>query len=609
MCKSENDDLNRFCEQCGQPLQRWYVLCLPLDASAVGEEDSAYLDLNNRYQKIQELDRIKPSDPRTYIALDQQPTMTSPLQALQTAWLENPDLDPVCHPLASTVPVQAFPYLALQAQYFPAIPELHDVLQINQQVILLLEDRLFWPALENVWPSGGQDPLQQTQWLFELTLLWTALTPWQAQATLLNPHWVRVSDHNLLGLTQLDPRPQPEVTLQTLGQVWQPILLRPEKALAPALQSIVEALAGGNLTQIEQLQAELAKAANEYRSVNPARVPSSALDPEPNLFKAEPSQAEAFPDPASLLTEDELMRLAEAQAVLTERDDNLGLVESPTMVLPMKLAQFDESSQSHVGQQRNHNEDCFLAQTQLSKVNGPHGVSLQAKGLYILCDGMGGHASGEVASQLAVQTLQQYFDQHWGEVLPDSTTLKEAVIAANQVIFDLNQTNSTSGVGRMGTTLVMVLIHNLEAAIVHVGDSRLYSYSKRLGLRQITLDHEVGQREIDRGVEPAIAYARPDAYQLTQALGPRGKQELSPSVAYYEITEDTLFILCSDGLSDNNLLERYETSHIAPLLSARANLDHGLNQLIDLANEKNGHDNITAVVARLKLQPDMGQIS
>jgi protein phosphatase len=275
----------------------------------------------------------------------------------------------------------------------------------------------------------------------------------------------------------------------------------------------------------------------------------------------------------------------------------------------MKLFALDDAGQSHVGQQRNHNEDWFFTETNVLKANDPYGPNLQAQGLYILCDGMGGHASGEVASQLAVQTLREYFAQAWSGDLPDQASLIEGVIKANQVIFNTNQEQASSGIGRMGTTLVMLLVKDLQAAVVHVGDSRLYSYCKRLGLRQLTVDHEVGQREINRGVEPAIAYARPDAYQLTQALGPRNQNNLKPGVTYHDIVEDTLFILCSDGLSDNDLLERYEASHIAPLLSSKVNLEQGVADLIQLANEKNGHDNITAIVVRLKLRPDIEQLS
>jgi protein phosphatase len=118
----------------------------------------------------------------------------------------------------------------------------------------------------------------------------------------------------------------------------------------------------------------------------------------------------------------------------------------------------------------------------------------------------------------------------------------------------------------------------------------------------MTIDHEVGQREIARGVEPSIAYSRPDAYQLTQALGPRDNNMVDPDVQFFKIHEDTLFILASDGLSDNNLLETHWRSHLEPLLSSNANLEKGVSELIDLANKYNGHDNITAVLIRAKVR-------
>lgn len=77
-----------------------------------------------------------------------------------------------------------------------------------------------------------------------------------------------------------------------------------------------------------------------------------------------------------------------------DTEEGSSSLDLPTMVLPMKLLTLDEASQSHVGQQRNHNEDWFFSQTRLLKTNDPHGSSLQTQGLYILCDGMGGHASG-----------------------------------------------------------------------------------------------------------------------------------------------------------------------------------------------------------------------
>jgi protein phosphatase len=290
---------------------------------------------------------------------------------------------------------------------------------------------------------------------------------------------------------------------------------------------------------------------------------------------------------------------------VTAGDHDSAIGDLPTMALPMQLFRLDEVGHTHVGRQRDHNEDTFFSRTHVTRIDGPKGPKLEAKGLYILCDGMGGHAGGEVASALAVETLAQYFAEHWQAQLPDVATIQGAIAAANQVIFERNDGEGRSGSGRMGTTLVVVLLQDTEAVVAHVGDSRLYGFTRRQGLQQLTVDHEVGQREIQRGVEPAIAYARPDAYQLTQALGPRSSEEVVPSIKTMPIMEDILLLLCSDGLSDNDLLEHHVTTHVEPLLKSRADLDEGVSQLIDLANEHNGHDNITALAIRLKLRPNM----
>ncbi|MEQ8963489.1 MAG: serine/threonine phosphatase, partial [Coleofasciculus sp. C2-GNP5-27] len=281
----------------------------------------------------------------------------------------------------------------------------------------------------------------------------------------------------------------------------------------------------------------------------------------------------------------------------------------PTVVLPMQLLSLDDVGCTDIGRQRDHNEDCFGIQAQVKKHETPIGRTLDARGLYILCDGMGGHAAGEVASSMAVDKLKEYFQEHWQDELPTEETIHEAVRLTNQDIYDVNQQNARSGSGRMGTTLAMMLIQNTNVAIAHVGDSRLYRLTRKGGLEQLTVDHEVGQREMKRGVEEAIAYSRPDAYQLTQALGPRSDQFVTPDINFLELNEDSLFVLCSDGLSDNEVIENNWQTHLAPLLSSRANLEQGILQLVDLANEQNGHDNITAILIRVKVRPNFQQRS
>jgi protein phosphatase len=294
------------------------------------------------------------------------------------------------------------------------------------------------------------------------------------------------------------------------------------------------------------------------------------------------------------------------------------LDDMPTIVLPMQLSMLEDSARTDVGQQREHNEDFFSLSTDVSKSERPSGRFVQAKGLYVLCDGMGGHAGGEVASQLAVETLQNFFRDYWASdeglrasrlgQLPPSTVIREGVRLANQSIFDRNQADARMGNGRMGTTLVVMLLCNTSVAIAHVGDSRAYRYTRKRGLEQVTVDHEVGQREIQRGVDPEIAYGRPDAYQLTQALGPRDENFVEPDLTFMELAEDTLLLLASDGLTDNDLLENHMMSHVDPMMSSQMNLDQGVRQLVDLANEVNGHDNITVIAIRAKVRPNLDQL-
>lgn len=274
------------------------------------------------------------------------------------------------------------------------------------------------------------------------------------------------------------------------------------------------------------------------------------------------------------------------------------------------LISWEYAAYTGTGRQRNHNEDYFAIDSKVHKQELPEGAILTKTGLYILCDGMGGHAGGEVASKLAVNTIRKYFQETWTSAeLPNQESIKEAVYLANQAIYDLNQQQARSGMGRMGTTLVILLLQDHQAAIAHVGDSRLYCLTHREGLVQLTIDHEVAQREISRGVEPIIAYGRADAYQLTQALGPRDQDYLHPDVSVFDIHENMLLLLVSDGLSDNECLETHWQTHLQPLLSYDSDLEMGIQDLIELGNEYNGHDNITAILVRVKVSPSQPGLS
>lgn len=275
---------------------------------------------------------------------------------------------------------------------------------------------------------------------------------------------------------------------------------------------------------------------------------------------------------------------------------------SPTELLPNRLSKLEAVARTDPGWQRDHNEDYFFSQTQVIQTASPLGTQAQARGLYILCDGMGGHANGEVASSLATTLLAERLQSQGQPTLPTDEQLLDALYQVNQAIYEINEQNTCAGNHRMGTTLVVLIVQDTEVRVAHLGDSRLYRLTQEQGLEQITLDHVVAAREIERGVAPALAYARQDAYQLTQALGPKPSKGLQPRLHRFTVDDDTLLILGSDGLTDQGLLEAHWPTHLQPLLAATTDLETGVTELVQLANQHNGHDNITVVAVRILLQ-------
>ncbi|HEY9763656.1 MAG TPA: serine/threonine phosphatase [Trichocoleus sp.] len=658
-CTFENPDQNRFCQQCGYALQIWRAIVVPrvrsrssenvvgagdseTTATTSGDEvspaptdilagvptietifpEAPYLDSQHRYQiQKHSLSQVMPGVV-AFKVIDCQPAVESPLSALVDSEVAQPNIDPGQPTLSESLPAEAIPYLVLQNQFFPTVPNLHYAWETSDYAVLLVEDRESWSLLGDMWKLGAVDPLQQLHWFYKMSEVWEALEPWNGQVSLLDPANLRIDEDQIFCLTYLQQeKSSSSFSLATLGKIWQGLIDPAQETVPTQLHQLIDAVAANQLTSVAEIQAQLVSLADIFQERQNSESKTAGRF-EVNLGEdAIASSNPGLEDASSALPSD-LPSLQQSNEVGNLGDDELGDTapvdmsedaeenpDIPTMVLPMKIVRLDEAGSTHVGRQRDHNEDFFCTQTELTKTESPFGVTLSVKGLYILCDGMGGHASGEVASSLAVKTLQTYFTQHPPETFPDEALLLEAVATANESIYQINQEDARSGNSRMGTTLVMLLLHNDRAVVAHVGDSRLYCYTRRTGLKQITVDHEVGQREIQRGVEPAIAYARPDAYQLTQALGPRSSADLKPGITFLNVPEDTLFILCSDGLSDNDLLEQYCSSHIEPLLHSQADLEEGVGQLIELANEHNGHDNITAILVRVKFRPHIDKLS
>ncbi|MGA7932610.1 MAG: serine/threonine phosphatase [Kovacikia sp.] len=675
-CQFENPNTNKFCQECGASLTQnvcpdcdrlvpfdsvkclacgatagvtWRAILVghptqlakfaPVGTASDGENSAAtpWLDTQKRYRVLESLLPASKglADEKQFRVLDCQPFQrtlvelltrqeeTLPPEELPAAANSAPSPTVISDSVTSAKAI-AQPYLALEDHYCQALPILHDAWQQNGVKILLLQDRSQFTLLVDLWLNEELvlPQLQVLHWLYEMVELWSLLEPLHYQQSLLETDNLHVDEDQAICLQRLYANPtQAPLTLQNLGQFWQGLFAQTKRTQFGSISLLLAELEAGQLSTVTDLRSYIETIAYELQinqpeaEINPdfenmesANLPTNAPALEVEGTPSHSADVSASVAPTRLEVHPEDISTAVDDDGAFDSDDDL-----PTVVLPMQLFNLEDAGRTDIGRQRDHNEDYFGIETQVARLESPSGKTVHVRNLYILCDGMGGHAGGEVASALAVDTLRQFFEEKWQNTpfstsannLPGPDVLTEAVQLANKAIYDVNQKNARSGSGRMGTTLVMLLVQDTEIAIAHVGDSRLYRYTRKRGLEQITVDHEVGQREIQRGVDSDIAYARPDAYQLTQALGPRDEHFIKPDVQYLELNEDALLLLCSDGLSDNDLLEKHCKTHVEPLLSSQNNLEQGVSQLIDLANQYNGHDNITAIAIRAKVRPNL----
>jgi protein phosphatase len=644
-CQLENPNHYKFCQQCGTSLT--HQICkkctksVPLNTATCPEcgaligtiwqailaqtiEDTQdnpsveeipssqpltlygdYLDPGQRYQLWQEnqesaLQTIAVTDTQKLYrgqVVDCQPLQKSVLKVLLT---QSPNLTSSSQTESSNsvwqqigMPNIALPYFSFPDLY-PIIPEVHDAWIEEQTEVILLPDRSHWQPLSTLIIQEYLPTLQIIYWFNQMVTLWKSLATVNCRQSLLIDDNLRVDEDQSFGLGQLyQDLPHQVPALKNLGELWQKWLTKAQYPAATPLMSLITKVAEGEIENLTDLRLELQDLATEQQSISepPSTEPVDSADLPQDLTQNNLPILPEFPEELPLLDTDELSAISQ------------GGHDLPTAVLPMELLSLDEVGCTDRGRQRHHNEDYFGITTQVYKQQSNHQTTIEACGLYIVCDGMGGHAAGEVASKMAVESLQSFFAKHWTEGFPSQQTLLQGILLANQSLYDVNQKNSSSGSGRMGTTLVMVLVKDTQVAIAHVGDSRVYRLSRKGGLEQLTVDHEVGQKAIQNGIDPEIAYARPDAYQLTQALGPHDNNYVQPDIRFLNLHEDTLFLLCSDGLSDNDLVEDHWQTYLSPLLSSSQNLGIGLHKLMEFANRYNGHDNITAVLLRVKVRP------
>ena len=250
----------------------------------------------------------------------------------------------------------------------------------------------------------------------------------------------------------------------------------------------------------------------------------------------------------------------------------------------MKSAlQLDAAGVTDVGQKRNHNEDSIIIDSESR--------------FFAIADGMGGHMSGEVASQATLDELHSRIKHHAESVRGPGRqedyydVVLEAVDACNKLILEKNRDNGRSPGEGMGTTLVGVyfLQDKRQAVIFNVGDSRLYRL--RAGdLKQLTRDHTMYQEWSDAGQKGTA----PSKNILINAIGLL--QDIHPDITLESVFEGDTFLICSDGLS--NLID---TEPLQEFLdkNSQHTPDAVCKELISVANANGGNDNISAVIIKV----------
>src|SRR5207244_1825984 len=241
---------------------------------------------------------------------------------------------------------------------------------------------------------------------------------------------------------------------------------------------------------------------------------------------------------------------------------------------------------THVGRQRQHNEDSFLVEDKAR--------------LYLVADGMGGHAAGEIASRIAVDSISEFilhskeddgtwphaYDEHYRR---STNKLMAAVRMANtQVLEAMRKDARLRG---MGTTVVACLADADTMSFAHVGDSRAYLIREGQ-LSRITNDHSWVFEQVQAGMlTEAGAEKHPLRNVITRALG--GALSVTPDASEVESRPGDVYLLCSDGLTG-----MVPEDEILRVVSENEDLEKACQTLIDLANERGGLDNVTAILVK-----------
>ena len=231
------------------------------------------------------------------------------------------------------------------------------------------------------------------------------------------------------------------------------------------------------------------------------------------------------------------------------------------------------AARSDVGLRRAANEDFFALD--------------ETAGLFVVADGLGGHAAGRVASELAVGRFVASMGAPGSA--SDLARLRAACVSAHQAI--LERATADSALRGMGTTLSALWFRERRVALVHVGDSRIYVFRDRK-LHGLTFDHSLVSEMVFRGaLTHRQARTHPYRHVITRALGLG--DSIEPDTVELQALPGDIFLLCSDGITGQ--LDYEDLAQV--LLAGGSDLETTAQRLIDIANESGGDDNATVVLA------------
>lgn len=475
-------------------------------------------------------------------------------------WLDTKPAVPPTIPESVSDAMLPYLYLYPHRLHLPGIHGIYNLGTASDGEEILLLDNIptdskgaLLPAMVEVWPKTKS--VRQVYWLWQMLQLWTPLSEQGAAYSLLVKDNLR-ADGWRIRLVQLHPgKVQP--TLKDLAEFWSAFIETAQDEVRQPLQEISE-----------------------------------------------------------------LMRTSHASPETISAQLNQVLLQQAAQ-LPLHL---EVTGRSDTGPLRSHNEDsCYPTKVDLEEIdNYPNNRLIPH--LSLICDGVGGHEGGEVASQLAVKSIQpliatflEEINEQEGLTSPELIIdqLQEITRVANNVIAAQNNEQHRELRQRMGTTLVMALqlpqklktakgseLKNAhELYIVNVGDSRAY-WITRESCQPLTVDDDVKTREVKYGRSLFWEAAqRRDAEALTQAVGTREAEFLRPTVGRFIIEEDGLLLLCSDGLSDNDWVEKSWAAYAPAVLQGEKSLESAVEGWINLANTHNGHDNTSVVLTYCGVSP------